>query len=132
MIVIYICIHKVRFTFWHHLFLEFWLVNGWFFAHWPHQRAVTRLENVRQLNISSGKKLSLHIGNLYTSGQDIWDCSKVVVGRVRQVVILCSVNTTKYYLGGLVSGCYGEVVVLQRWSSRQVWPYYKYRYLRSA
>ena len=46
------------------------------------------------------------------SGQDIWDCQKVVTGRVRQVVILCSVNTTKYYLGGLVSGRYGEVVVL--------------------
>ena len=37
---------------------------------------------------------------------------KVVVGRVRQVVVLYSVNTSKYYLGELVSGCYGEVVVL--------------------
>ena len=36
----------------------------------------------------------------------------MLVGLVRQVVILCSVNTTKYYLGGLVSGRYGEVVVL--------------------
>ena len=35
-----------------------------------------------------------------------------VVGRVRQVVIICSANTTKYYLGGLMSGSYGEVVVL--------------------
>ena len=46
------------------------------------------------------------------SGQDIWDCQKMVVGCVRQVVVLCSVNTTKYYLGKLVGGCYGEVVVL--------------------
>ena len=46
------------------------------------------------------------------SGQDIWDCLKVVISRIRQVVVLCSVNTTKYYLGRLVSGCYGEVVVL--------------------
>ena len=46
------------------------------------------------------------------SGQDIWDCQKVVVGCVRQVVVLCSVNVTKYYLGGLVSSRYGEVVVL--------------------
>ena len=46
------------------------------------------------------------------NGQDIWDCQKVVIGRVRQVVILCSVNTTKYYLGRLVSSCYGEVVIL--------------------
>ena len=45
------------------------------------------------------------------SRQDISDCQKVVVGRVRQVVILCSVNSIKYYLGGLVSGPYGEVVV---------------------
>ena len=46
------------------------------------------------------------------SGQDIWDCQKVVVGCVRQVVILCSVNITKYYLGRLVSSRYREVVVL--------------------
>ena len=45
-------------------------------------------------------------------GQNIWDRQKVAVGRVRQVVVLCSVNTAKYYLGRLVSGCYGEVVVL--------------------
>ena len=37
---------------------------------------------------------------------------KVVIDRVRQVFILWSVNTTKYYLGGLASSCYGEVVVL--------------------
>ena len=36
----------------------------------------------------------------------------MVVGRVRQVVVLCSVSTAKYYLSGLVSGHYGEVVVL--------------------
>ena len=46
------------------------------------------------------------------SEQDIWDCQKVIVGHIWQVVILCSVNTTKHYLGGLVSGHYGEVVVL--------------------
>ena len=34
----------------------------------------------------------------------------MLVGHVRQVVILCSVNATKYYLAGLVSGCSGEVV----------------------
>ena len=50
--------------------------------------------------------------SLYMSGQDIWGCLKVVVGCVRQVVFLCRVETTKYYLGGLVSGRYGEVVVL--------------------
>ena len=30
----------------------------------------------------------------------------MVVGRVRQVVVLCRVNNTKYYLGGLVTGRY--------------------------
>ena len=37
----------------------------------------------------------------------------MVVGRITQVVVLCSVNTTKYYLGRLVSGRYEEVVVLE-------------------
>ena len=50
--------------------------------------------------------------SLYMSEQDIWDCQKVIVGHIWQVVILCSVNTTKHYLGGLVSGHYGEVVIL--------------------
>ena len=35
----------VRPTIWQHLFFEFWLV---LVAHWRHQRAETRLENVRQ------------------------------------------------------------------------------------
>ena len=46
------------------------------------------------------------------SGQDIWDCQKVVVDCIKQVVVLCSVNTTNYYLGRLVIDRYGEVVVL--------------------
>ena len=41
------------------------------------------------------------------------------------MVVLCSVNATKYYLGRLVSRSYGEVVVLQRWSLRQVQLYLK-------
>ena len=45
-------------------------------------------------------------------GQDIWEYQKVVVGRIRQVAVLCSVNTKKHYLGGLVSGRYGEVIIL--------------------
>ena len=36
--------NKVRLTIWHQLFLEFWLVNTWFFAHWRRQRTVTRLK----------------------------------------------------------------------------------------
>ena len=34
----------------------------------------------------------------------------MAVGRVRQVVVLCSINSIKYYLSRLASGCYGEVV----------------------
>ena len=48
----------VPLTIWHQLFLKFWLVYTWFFAHSRDQWAVTRLENVRQLKIRRGKKLS--------------------------------------------------------------------------
>ena len=48
----------VRLRIWHHLFLEFY-----FFAHWRHQRVVTRLENVRQLNIRRGKKLGFQLSH---------------------------------------------------------------------
>ena len=61
---------------------------------------------------------------LHMSGQDIWDCQKVVVDCIKQVVVLCSVNTTNYYLGRLVIDRYGEVVVLQRQSLRQVRLYF--------
>ena len=49
--------HMVRLTIWDHLFLEFSLVSNWFFAHRRHQRALTRLENVRQINIRRGREL---------------------------------------------------------------------------
>ena len=51
-------LHTVPLTIWHHLFLEFWLVDTWIFAHWRHQCTVTRLENVRKLNIRRGFQLS--------------------------------------------------------------------------
>ena len=51
----------VRLTIWHHPFLEFWLINAWFFAHWRHQRAITRLNIMRQLNISWGEKLGFQL-----------------------------------------------------------------------
>ena len=54
-------IHIVRLTMWHHLFLVFWLVDTWFFADWRHQRAATRLKNVRQPNIRTGKKLGFQL-----------------------------------------------------------------------
>ena len=60
-------VHIVRLTIWHHLFLDFWLVNTSFFAYWRHQRAVTRLKNVRQLNTRRGKSWvsNCYIDNLY-------------------------------------------------------------------
>ena len=54
-------IHIVRLTMRHHLFLEFWLVGTWFFAHWRHHRAVSRLENVCQSSIRRGKKLGFQL-----------------------------------------------------------------------
>ena len=54
-------IHTIFLTIWHLPFLEFWLVDTWSFAHWPHQRAVTHLENVRQLNIRRGKNLGFQL-----------------------------------------------------------------------
>ena len=53
--------HIVRLAIWHHLFLTFWLVHTWFFTHWRHQRAVTHLKNVRQLNIRRDKKLRFQL-----------------------------------------------------------------------
>ena len=55
--------HIVRLSIWHHLFLEFWLVHTWFFTHWRHQRAVTHLKNVRQLNIRRDKKLRFQLSH---------------------------------------------------------------------
>ena len=53
------------------------------------------------------------VWSIHASVQDIWDYYKVVVGHVKQVVVLYSVNTSRYYLlGGLMSGRYGEVLVL--------------------
>ena len=57
------CAITVRLTMWHHLFLEFWLVDTWFLAYWRNQRAVIRLENVRQLNIRRGKKLDFKLSH---------------------------------------------------------------------
>ena len=54
-------LHIVSLAIWHHLFLELWLVDTWFFAHLRHRRAVTHLENVRQLNIRPGKKLGFQL-----------------------------------------------------------------------
>ena len=46
---------------------------------------------------------------------------KVVSGRFKQVVVLYSNDCTGIRLGGLRIGRLRRVVVLQRWSSEQVW-----------
>ena len=51
----------VRLTIWHHLFLQFWLVNTWFLLTDVTKSAVTCLESVRQLNIRKGKKLGFQL-----------------------------------------------------------------------
>ena len=66
--------HIVRLTISHHLFLEFWLFNAWFFAHWRRQRAATRLKNVRPLIIRRGKKLGFQwIRKLQIIIASIWN-----------------------------------------------------------
>ena len=42
---------------------QFWLVDTWFFAYWRHQRSVTLLENVYQLNIRRDKRLRVQLSN---------------------------------------------------------------------
>ena len=54
------------------LFIEFWLVGTWFFAHWRHQRAVTRLENVHQLNIRRDKKLGFQLSHKQPLWKNWW------------------------------------------------------------
>ena len=56
-------VHIVRLTIWHKLFLELWLVGTWSFPHPRDQRAVTHLENVRQWNKKSGKKLGFQLSH---------------------------------------------------------------------
>ena len=58
-----ILLHIVCLKMMHHLFLEFWLVDTWFFTHWRHHRAATCLENVRQPNIRRGKKLGFQLSH---------------------------------------------------------------------
>ena len=53
----------MRLTIWHQLFFEFWLVNTWFYVHPRDQRVVTRLENIRQLNIRRGKNLDFQLSH---------------------------------------------------------------------
>ena len=52
--------HTVRVTNWYQLSLEFRLTHTWIFAHWRHQRIVTRLENVQQLKKRWGRKLYIN------------------------------------------------------------------------
>ena len=56
--------HIVTLTIWNQLFLEFWLVDTWFFAYPRDQRAVTHLGNVRQLNIKRDKKLGFQLSQI--------------------------------------------------------------------
>ena len=44
----------------------------------------------------------------------------MVVGCVRQLVVLCRVNNTKYYLSGLQCGLYDEEVVFKTGSTVRV------------
>ena len=54
------CIHL---TIWYQSFLDFWMVHTSVFVHPHDQKAVTRLENVGQLNERGGKKLDINLLN---------------------------------------------------------------------
>ena len=54
-LLLLINLHIVPLRIWYHLFLEFWLVDTWFFAPLQDQRAATYLKNVRQLNKGGAK-----------------------------------------------------------------------------
>ena len=66
-LLLLINLHIVPLTIWYHLFLEFWLVDTWFFAHPQDQCAATCLKNVRQLNKGGAKSWvsNCHIHNLF-------------------------------------------------------------------
>ena len=51
----------------------------------------------------------------------IWETKKVVAGRVKQVVISYSNDCVGIRWDGLSIGHLRRVVLLQRWSSEQVW-----------
>ena len=51
----------------------------------------------------------------------IWETKKVVAGRVKQVVVSYSNDCTGIHWGRLSIGRLRRMVVLQRWSSEQIW-----------
>ena len=58
-----------------------WLVKTWFFAHWHHQPAVTRLENVRHLNIRRDKKLGFQLPHRQIRRFQKWRCFPEYTGK---------------------------------------------------
>ena len=81
--------HTVRPTMRHHrLFLESWLVDTWFFAHWRHHGAVTRLENVRQSSIRRGKKLGFQLSPKHPLWFEAVEVPKRTIFQVSEPVIL--------------------------------------------
>ena len=77
----------------------------WIFALWHHQRAVTRLENVRQLNEQWGKKLDINL--LHTQPPNVkWYqqyrfLEVSVKKRETQVVFLVKVSERKIHYNTL-------------------------------
>ena len=89
------CFTYISITIWHHLFLEFSLVDTWFFAHWRHQRVVTRLQNIRQLNIRRVKNFfrtrTSRDGVNTTLATDFLTC-------LREKIFLCSEQLKQSFL----------------------------------
>ena len=82
-------------TIWHQLFREFWLVDTWFFAHPRDQGAVTRLENVCQLNIRRDKKLGFQSSHRQPLMSGTWNGKES-----RRSHLAFNLNVPFLYYGG--------------------------------
>ena len=78
--------HIVPLTMRHHLFLEFWLVDTWFFC-WRHYRSITRLKNEPQSNIRRGKKLGVQLSHKNSPCSVSTTALKKLSAKNKQVIV---------------------------------------------
>lgn len=71
--------HRVHVIIGYQLFLEFWSVHTWVFAHRRLQRAVTRLENVFQLIKRWEKKLDINLLHKQPLKHNWWSVIKIAM-----------------------------------------------------
>ena len=122
--------HTVCLTIWYQLFLEFLLVHTLFnklipsflphLSHPRHQRAVTCLENVRQLNERWGKKLDINLLNRQPQVQRRQPIL-IYMRRFAQFATICTISKRENSHGGvlrkvaLFRGFFFTFLKLHRW-----------------